>query len=244
MREKLVSLITGASKGIGKAIAKRFLKRGLHVIGSYARDDEAADETRKEFFAFGEKFLLVRADFSAFAGIDIVETAVAAAGGRLHFLVSNVGITDRVDFQDTTPDNWERVIRTNLTIPFFLVQRAAKWIPDETGRIVFIGATMGLQPHSISYSYAASKAALHFLAKCLVKEFSPKGITVNVVAPGFVDTPMQSEKDPEHRKRIEHRIAVGRFARPDEVAAVVEGLLDHRYVTGQVIAVDGGYDCR
>lgn len=242
-RDKPVALVTGATKGIGHAVTGLLLRRGFRVVGVYGHDEAAAEAVRSEFEGLGGDLSLVRADMSGLDAVGVVERALDDMGGCLEVVVSNVGITDRVSFAETTPECWDRVLRANLSVPFFLVQRLAPRIPDNRGRIIFIGSIMGIRPHPISYSYAVSKAGLHFLAQCLVKEFSPRGVTVNVIAPGFVETPMQSGKTPAHRGRIEGRIAMGRFAEAGEVAETVVGLLDLGYVTGQVLMVDGGYDC-
>lgn len=238
-----LALVTGASKGIGLAVTRMLLARGCRVIGAYGHDAAAAEEARKSFGEASERLTLVRTDLSEVAGIESLARAVDAAGGVLDYLVPNVGVTDKTPFGEVTPEKWEWVIRTNLTVPFFLSQRFAPNMPEQTGRVVFIGAVMGIRPHPMSYSYGASKAGLHFLAQCLVKALSPRGITVNVVAPGFVETPMQTGKAPDHRRRVEQKISLRRFALPEEVAAAVGGFLDQGYVTGQILGVDGGYDC-
>lgn len=237
-----LALVTGATKGIGLAVTRLLLERGCRVIGAYGHDDRAAEAMREELRDLSPRLALVKTDLSRVDGVEPLREAVDAAGGGLHCLVSNVGVTDKTPFADVTAEKWEWVLRANLTVPFFLVQRMAERLVDGEGRVVFIGAVMGIRPHPMSFSYGASKAGLHFLAQCLVKAMSPRGITVNVVAPGFVETPMQADKAPEHRKRVEGKISMRRFAMPEEVAEAVGSLLDQPYVTGQVLCVDGGYD--
>jgi NAD(P)-dependent dehydrogenase (short-subunit alcohol dehydrogenase family) len=133
------------------------------------------------------------------------------------------------------------VLDTNLNVPFFTVQRFSEHI-NSSGRIIFIGALMGQFPHAMSISYGVSKAAVHFLTSSLVKVFSDEmGITVNCVAPGFVDTPWQTNKAPDHRKRIEDKIALHRFAKPEEVAQLCLSVIENDYINGSVINIDGGY---
>jgi 3-oxoacyl-[acyl-carrier protein] reductase len=240
--KKKLALVTGCSRGIGLAVTRMFLRRGCLVLGVYGHDDDAAMAAKDEMGELASGFSLIKADLSQIEEVKKLSGAVDEAGGMLHYLISNVGVADKTPFGRVEPQKWEWVLRTNLTVPFFLAQELAGRLPDGEGRVIFIGAVMGLRPHPLSFSYGASKAGLHFLAQCLVKAMSPRGITVNVVAPGFVETPMQADKALEHRKRVENKISLRRFARPEEVALAVESLLEQSYVTGQVLAVDGGYD--
>ena len=241
-KNERLAVVTGATKGIGLATTRCLLERGCRVIGAYGHNDEAAAAARIGLGALADRLVLVKTDLSGIEGVEPLAEAVVAAGGGLSYLVSNVGVTDKTPFGEVTPEKWDWVIRANLTVPFFLVQRLAPHLLNNAGRVVFVGAVMGIRPHPMSYSYGASKAGLHFLAQCLVKALSPRGVTVNVVAPGFVETPMQAGKASDHRSRVEKKISLRRFALPDEVAAAISGFLDQGYVTGQVLCVDGGYD--
>lgn len=236
-----LAVVTGATRGIGLAIARKLLEQGCRVVGCHLHDESAA-AALAELGDLATEFIPVRADLGNINGIECIVAAVRKENRRLTYLISNVGVTDKTSFEQVEPEQWERVLRTNLTVPFFLVQRLAPMLQDNEGRIVFIGAVMGIRPHPMSFSYGASKAGLHFLAQCLVKALSPRGITVNVVAPGFVETAMQAGKAPDHRRRVENKISLRRFATPEEVAAGVETFFEQGYVTGQILCVDGGYD--
>lgn len=237
-----LAVVTGATKGIGLAIVKLLLQRGCNVIGAYGHDHAAAEDAQKQLGSLAGNLTLVKTDLSQIEGIDPLVAAVDAANRRLCYLILNVGVTDKTPFGEVDPKKWDHVLRANLTVPFFLTQRFAEKLPDHEGRVIFIGAVMGIWPHPLSFSYGVSKAALHFLARCLVKTLSPRGVTVNVVAPGFVETAMQQGKARDHRLRVEGKIAMGRFARADEVATAALGFIDNGYVTGQILCVDGGYD--
>ena len=145
-----------------------------------------------------------------------------------------------IAYKDINPDEWNAVMDTNLNIPFFIVQRFSEMIKDD-GRIIFIGALMGMLPHAISIPYAVSKAGLHMLTKSLVKTFKDRSITVNAIAPGFIDTDWQLEKSPEQRKRIENKIALGRFGHVEEVSKICMGIIENQYINGSIISIDGGY---
>lgn len=241
-QDEPLAVVTGASKGIGLAVTAMLLRRGCRVIGAYSRDDAAAAAAIKALGELGRNLVLVKTDLSDVRGIDPLIREVDKAGGALRYLVANVGVTDKTPFGQVTYEKWKWVLDANLTVPFFLTQGLADSLEEARGRIVFIGAVMGIRPHAMSFSYGVSKAGLHFLAQSLVKVMSPRGITVNVVAPGFVETAMQIGKAPDHRKRVENKIAMRRFGTPEEVAATVESLFDLGYVTGQILSVDGGYN--
>ncbi len=236
------ALITGSTKGIGRQIAAELLQEGCYVILNYAHGDEAAQTTFRDLSRISATLAVVKADLSTLTGLEELLQGVRKITPVVDYLILNAAATIRIPFQEITPADWSRVFDTNLTIPFFLIQKLSPAIRED-GRIIFIGALMGMVPHAISLPYGVSKAPLGILARYLVREFAPRGITVNVVAPGFVETPWQQDKEPHHRQRIEAKIALHRFANPAEVAGVCRLLITNAYITGQVIIVDGGYDC-
>lgn len=236
------AIITGSTKGIGLAIAQSLLSRGCKVILNYAHDDQEANRLNialKEQHG-PDKFIIIKADLSTHSGLEQFTTATHEFSQTFDYLILNTAITDKTPFQEITTTNWHKVIDTNLNIPFFLVQRFSPKMQDY-GKIIFIGAILGIYPHAMSISYGVSKAAVHFLARSLVKEFADRKITVNVIAPGFVNTPWQKDKQPEHRKRVEDKIALGRFAEDQEIAHMVSAVLDNDYINGAIIQMDGGY---
>lgn len=239
------AIVTGATKGIGAAVAKKMLEQGHNVIGCYSSDDEAAIHLQNDVKSYKGNFELIKVDLSSYSGIESFVTYLINKAQNERFLfdwiVMNAAQTDRSTFRDINEKAWKRVFNVNLNAPFFILQGIDDLI-CENGRIVFLGAVMGQLPHAMSISYAASKAALHQLAKNLVKEYAARNITINVVAPGFVDTPWQITKDKEHRKRIEGKIAMGRFATADEVADLCMSTISNGYINGAILNIDGGYD--
>lgn len=150
-------------------------------------------------------------------------------------------MTDRAPFEQISPEGWERVINTNLNAPFYLAQGLQEYLTSGSGRVIFLGSICGIYPHAISPAYGVSKAAVHQLAKELVKFFAPRGVTVNAVIPSFVDTPWQKTKTPEHRKRIEDKLALHRFAYPEEIASLCWEVINNPYINGANLRIDGGY---
>ena len=155
-------------------------------------------------------------------------------------MILNAGATNRNSFSDMTIDEWNYVINVNLTMPFFIVQSLVDCI-IKGGSILFIGAVMGIYPHAISIPYAVSKAGVHMLSRQLVKHLAPYKITVNTIAPGFVDTPWQKSKPLEQRIRIENKIALKRFALPEEIAQLCWDISQNAYINGSLLEIDGGY---
>ncbi len=238
-------IVTGSVKGIGKSIAVKYLTEGYFVILNYANDDMAAqqldDQLKKDYYG---KYKIIKCDLSTIDNVnDFVEKCLEEIN-EIDCLVLNAACTDKTAFSEITQDAWNKVMDVNLNMPFFLVQKFSPYIKRENGSIIFIGAHMGIQAHAISIVYGVSKAAVHFLAKSLVKEFAERKITVNVISPSFVDTPWQLTKEPDHRARIESKIALKRFAYPEEIANITYDVSKNRYINGAIINIDGGYDYR
>lgn len=241
MIQKKTALITASTKGIGKAIGCALLEKGYYVFFNYSHSDKDALILESELAEYKNDFQIVKSDLSTYQGMEELVSTVICKASRLDVLVHNVAYICKTPFENLNMEEWNKSLDTNLNIPFFLTQRLTNYMKDN-GRILFIGAVMGLVPHAISIPYSVSKAGLTMLAKTLVKVFKNRGITVNVVAPGFIETPYQKTKAPDHRKRIENKIALGRFGLPEEIAATCIHIIENAYINGAVIQIDGGYD--
>jgi 3-oxoacyl-[acyl-carrier protein] reductase len=240
MSEQKTALVTASTRGIGKAIGKALLERGCYVFFNYAHSDGCAKQLTDELNLAGHKdrFSIIRADLSSYGGVETLSNGI---NRYIDYLILNAGATCRTPFPDITTQEWGAVIRTNLTIPFFTLQKL-DFLLASNGRVILIGALMGEVPHAISIPYAVSKAGLHMLAKSLVKHYRYDDITINVIAPGFINTEWHESKDDAHRGRIEQKIALRRFGRPEEVAAACLAVIDNPYFNGAVLNLDGGYD--
>ncbi|MDP4585932.1 MAG: 3-oxoacyl-ACP reductase FabG [Microbacteriaceae bacterium] len=224
-------LVTGGNRGIGRAIAEKFIELG-HRVAVTARSGEGPAGS-----------LTVHADVTDGDSLTTAITAVEESLGPIEVLVANAGITKDTLLMRMTDDDFETVIDTNLTGSFRLVKRGINsMIKQRFGRVIFISSVVGLLGSAGQVNYAASKSALVGFARSLTRELGGRGITANVVAPGFIETDMTSSLSDEQQAAYKKSIPAGRFAQPSEVAAVVAWLAsdDAAYISGAVIPVDGG----
>lgn len=232
-------LITGGTGGIGRALVRAFSEAGYAVAFTYKSNTAVAEELSRDFRA-----LAIRADGCIEGEVDAAVRAVLKEYGRLDCLVNNAAVSAFSLFTDITLDEWNRMLATNLTSAF-LYSRAA--IPDmlsrKTGRIINISSMWGLVGASCEVHYSAAKAGLIGMTKALAKELAPSGITVNAVAPGVIDTPMNSHLDGEALAALCEETPLGRLGRADEVAAAVLYLASDAaaFVTGEVLNISGGF---
>lgn len=226
-----VVLVTGGNRGIGRAIAERFVAEGYRTAVT-ARSGEGPEGT-----------MTVRADVTDAASLDAAFTEVERAWGSVEIVVANAGITKDTLLLRMTEDDFDSVVSTNLGGTFRVVKRASKgMLRARWGRVILISSVVGLSGSAGQINYSSSKAALVGFARSLTRELGGRGITANVVAPGFIETDMTAELPEETQAEYKRSIPAGRFATPDEVAGVVAWLAsdDAAYVSGAVIPVDGG----
>ncbi|MDD4514143.1 SDR family oxidoreductase [Massilibacteroides sp.] len=238
---KRVALITGGTKGIGRAIATTLAQKGYNLILTYSTDHKSAEDTAVALLKdYKVETRLLQADITMPDSIGQIDKYIEDYDLRIDALILNAGITCRDTFEEITLKDWERVFFANVHFPVFLLQKIIGKI-NAGGSVVFTGSLMGIEPHSVSLAYGVSKTAVHSLVKNLVKFLVPYDLRVNAVAPGFVDTEWQKTKPAEIRKNIESKIAVGRFCKPEEIGNVFLMLIENTYFNGEVVVVDGGY---
>ena len=236
-----VALVTGASRGIGRTIAKRLAKQGSHVI-AVARGENAA-ETVREISEAGGKADLASADVVDASAVDALIAQALEKHGRIDILVNNAGIARDQLLLRMKREDWDAVVATNLTAAFSCTQAVLKpMVRQRSGRIIFISSVVGQAGNAGQANYAASKAGLIGFAKSVALEIASRNITANVVAPGLIETDMTREIAGGTRENWESRIPLRRIGTPDDVAAAVCFLASDEasYITGQVLAVNGG----
>ena len=234
------AVVTGGTKGIGLGIVKILLERGFHVFTNYARDEESPKRVGLELEQWKDRLSIVQADQSDKESFARFVQIVKSKAESINCIVCNAGMTIRKPNMEITDEQWEQVMQVAVNSHFFLIRDCYEMIEPDS-RIIFIGSMMGVLPHGTSLPYGVSKAAVHALAKNLVKEFEGTGTTVNAIAPGFVDTEWQKNKPQHIRENIYGKTAIKRFATVDEIANAVAFCLDNQFVNGSVIEVSGGY---
>lgn len=238
-----VALITGGSRGIGKDIAKKLASRGAYVLINYISNRQAAEETLGEIEQEGGKGRAVGFDVSDFDEVQRCVGELSGELGGIHILVNNAGIRNDGLLMRMGEEDWDRVMDINLKGAFNCTKAVSRGMfKNRYGRIINITSTAGEAGNPGQANYAASKAGVVGLTKATAKEFSSRGITVNAVSPGFVETDIIADLNEEMRKKYLEAIPLGRFGRVEDISNVVCFLVSEgaSYITGEVIKVNGG----
>ncbi|BAY94925.1 MULTISPECIES: 3-oxoacyl-[acyl-carrier-protein] reductase [unclassified Tolypothrix] len=237
-----VAIITGASRGIGRAIALELASYGANVVVNYASSSGAADSLVAEITAAGGEALALQADVSKLDQVEALFNTVIDKFKRIDILVNNAGITRDTLLLRMKPEDWQAVIDLNLTGVFLCTRSASKvMLKQRSGRIINIASVAGQMGNPGQANYSAAKAGVIGFTKTVAKELASRGITVNAVAPGFISTDMTSNLS--NTEEILKFIPLGRYGQPEEIAGMVRFLAADpaaAYITGQVFNVDGG----
>ncbi len=238
-----VAVITGGTRGIGLAVAKRLAADGYDVLLTYRGDSEAADAARAELADSGRRVEVIAADSSTADGAGQAIEAAMQTLGRLDVLVNNAGITRDTLLMRMNDDDWDDVLTTNLKGAFLTSKAAIRpMLRQRSGRIVNISSVVGQVGNAGQANYAAAKAGLIGFTKSLAKEVGSRGITVNAIAPGFIATRMTAGLPDEMKTMLLERTPLNRFGTPEDVAGAVAYLVgpDASFITGHTLTVDGG----
>ena len=238
-----VAVVTGGGRGIGRAIAARLAGEGAQLAISFRKDDAAAEESAEKVRAAGVKCELFKGDISSPGDVEALFEGVSDAFGRVDILVNNAGITRDNLMMRMKEDEFDEVLRTNLKGTYLCTRAALRpMVRARWGRIVNVGSVVGLVGNAGQANYAASKAGIIGFTKSVAREVAQRGITVNAVAPGYVETELTGGLPEGVKEQILAQVPTARFGEPEEVAEVVAFLSGEGagYITGQTLAVDGG----
>lgn len=243
MLKNKIALITGAGRGIGRAIAIALAKEGAEVVINYNGSEERAKEVKQTIEENGGKASIYKCNVSDFAACEEMIKDIVKEYGHLDILVNNAGITKDGLIMKMKEEDFDSVLNVNLKGTFNTIRHSARqMLKQRSGKIINISSVSGILGNVGQANYAASKAGVIGLTKTMARELGSRGITVNAIAPGFVDTEMTEVLSEEIRENACKQIILGRFGKPEDIANTVVFLASDKadYITGQVISVDGG----
>lgn len=237
-----VIIITGASRGIGREIAKELAEEGEKVIANYNKSEEAANNLKEELNKKNIEIDIVQADVSKREDAKRLAQYALKKYGRIDVLINNAGIAEYKLFTDETDEDWQKIMNTNLYSAFAMSQEVIpNMIHNKKGCIINMSSAWGVVGGSLEVIYSVSKAGLDGLTKALAKELGPSNIRVNSIAPGMINTKMNDKFNKEEIEELKEEIPLEKIGEPSDIAKCVKWLIEDTYTTGQVISINGGW---
>ncbi len=237
-----IAIVTGASKGIGREIAKTLAKNGIKVIANYNKSEEEAKKLKEELKKENIDIDIFKADVSKREEIKLLVNYTLNKYNKIDILINNAGISEYKLFTDETDEDWDRIIKNNLYSAFAMSQEVIpNMIHNKKGCIINISSIWGIVGGSLEVIYSISKAGMDGLTKALAKELGPSNIRVNSIAPGLINTSMNSKLSKEELLELKDETPLGRIGKVEDIAKCVIWLVDDEFTTGQIISINGGW---
>jgi hypothetical protein len=235
-------IVTGGSRGIGKCIAENLAKEGYNVVLNYNKSVKEAKKTKEELEKQGIKIEIYKADVSKREEVTKLIKFTLGKFGNIDVLINNAGIAKLQMFNDITDDDWNEMLGTNLNSAFFAIQEVLpNMIHNKSGCIINISSIWGMIGASCEVAYSVSKAGINGMTKALAKELGPSNIRVNAIAPGVIDTDMNSNIDEAIKEEIKNETPLNKIGKPIDIYRCVKWLIEDEFTTGQIISPNGGY---
>lgn len=239
---KKIAIVTGASRGIGREIAKMLAKEGLQIVANYNKSEQKAKELKEELKNENIDIDIFKADVSKREEAKALIAYTLNKYGKIDVLINNAGIAEFKEFTQITDAEWNKMIDTNLNSVFIMNQEVLKnMIHNKNGCIINISSIWGIVGSSCEVHYSTAKAGINGMTKALAKELGPSNIRVNAIAPGIINTEMNNDIEKEDIEMIEKDTPLGRIGKPEDIAKCVKWLVEDTFTTGQIISINGGW---
>ena len=237
-----VAIVTGGSRGIGRAIVETLARKGINVIANYNQSEEKAKQLQENLEKENIHIDIIKADVSKREEVKKMVDMVIKKYGKIDVLINNAGISQEKLFQDITDDDWEHVMKVNLYSAFCATQEVLPYmLSQKSGCIINISSIYGIIGGSCAVAYSATKAGMDGMTKALAKELGPSNIRVNSIAPGCIDTDMNKQYTEEDMNQVKEETPLERIGKPEDIAKCAMWLVEDTFTTGQVISINGGW---
>ena len=237
-----VAIVTGGSRGIGKAIVEALARKNIKVIANYNRSEEKAKILKEELEKENIFIDIFKADVSKREEVKVMVDYTIEKYGKIDILINNAGIDQEKMFQDITDEDWDNIVKVNLYSVFCTTQEVISYmLKQKSGCIINMSSIYGTNGGSCAVAYSATKAGVDGMTKSLAKELGPSHIRVNSIAPGYIDTDMNEKYSKEEIEQIKEETPLEKIGKPVDIAKCIEWLVEDNFTTGQVISINGGW---
>ena len=237
-----VAIVTGGSRGIGKAIVEALSRKNIKVIANYHQSEEKVKKLKEELEKENISIDIFKADVSKREEVKKMVDDTIKKYGKIDILINNAGIDQEKMFQDISDEDWDNIVKVNLYSVFCTTQEVIKYmLHQKDGCIINISSIYGINGGSCAVAYSATKAGIDGMTKALAKELGPSNIRVNSIAPGYIDTDMNEKYSEEEIEQIKEETPLVKIGKPEDIAKCIEWLVEDNFTTGQVISINGGW---